>query len=313
MRPMISQARLVALPTLLFVILLGSGCAATDRAPLNTVIEPEALAERLSDPSAGRLVLLDTRDDKAYQAAHVAGATQVDLGTFKKHSLDKDNGLTNTSFWQQKLGAMGVSGTEPVVIYDGGNMTGAARVWFVLQHAGVPEVAVVNGGYPAMQPLIDAGRIPISDTPTAPQPVTFRHASVSSARVGLAERPDVRRSIARHEAQILDTRTPQEYTGRKPLRNPRGGHLPTAINLPHTQFLTEDGRLKSPETLARLFEDAGFQRGEPLIAHCQSGGRASLAALAAQRAGFGPIMNYYASFGDWAADTTCPIETSDTE
>lgn len=117
------------------------------------------------------------------------------------------------------------------------------------------------------------------------------------------------RAIEQHEAQIFDARTQDEYVGKDLRKNSRGGHLPTAINLPHTQLLNEQGKLKSPEELAKLFEQAGFERGQPVITHCDGGGRASLAALAAARAGYGPVMNYYLSFGDWAADASCPVET----
>jgi len=120
----------------------------------------------------------------------------------------------------------------------------------------------------------------------------------------------VREAIERHDAQILDTRTVGEYAGEDLRKNSRGGHMPTAINLPHKQLLDEQGKLKSPETLAAIFAEAGFKHGEPVITLCQSGGRASLAALAAERAGYGPVLNYYLSFGDWAADATCPLEQS---
>jgi len=33
--------------------------------------------------------------------------------------------------------------------------------------------------------------------------------------------------------------------------------------------------------------------------------------LAAVRAGYGPVMNYYLSFGDWAADPGCPLVMSE--
>ncbi len=107
---------------------------------------------------------------------------------------------------------------------------------------------------------------------------------------------------------MFDTRTYEEYTGENLRDNTRGGHLPNAINLPHNKLLDKKGRLKSPQALAAILKKAGFKQGQPIITHCQGGGRASLAALAADIAGYGPVMNYYLSFGDWAADMSCPIE-----
>jgi thiosulfate/3-mercaptopyruvate sulfurtransferase len=108
---------------------------------------------------------------------------------------------------------------------------------------------------------------------------------------------------------VFDARTREEHLGREARGNPRAGHVPGAINLPHKDLLDESGKLTKPEELAALFDQAGFEKGQPIITHCQSGGRASLAALAAARAGYGPVFNYYLSFGDWAADASCPVVT----
>jgi thiosulfate/3-mercaptopyruvate sulfurtransferase len=125
--------------------------------------------------------------------------------------------------------------------------------------------------------------------------------------VAVAERQRVRAAVERGNAQVFDARTRAEYTGQDLRKNTRGGHIPGAINIPHKELLDEHGRLRSPGALAALFEQAGFKRGQPVITHCDGGGRASLAALAAERAGYGPVLNYYLSFGDWAADASCPV------
>ena len=41
--------------------------------------------------------------------------------------------------------------------------------------------------------------------------------------------------------------------------------------------------------------------------HCDAGGRAALAALAAVVAGRRDVQAYYLSFSDWAADGSCPV------
>jgi thiosulfate/3-mercaptopyruvate sulfurtransferase len=291
------------------VAALMGGCSAKVER-LGPVVEPEVLARRVSE-SSRRLIVLDVRDAAAYEQGHVAGAVRVDPAVWKDESLASETGLDHQALWRGRIGALGVTGREPVVIYDDGRMTEAARIWFVFQHFGVPEAAVLNGGFPALKPLAADGRIPIDQQPVAPTPGQFTPSTPAGTRVGLAERQQVRTAVEQNEAQIFDTRTHEEYTGQDLRKNKRGGHIPTAINLPHKQLLDEHNRLKSPEELAALFEQAGFQRGRPIITHCDGGGRASLAALAAQRAGYGPVLNYYLSFGDWAADATCPLIGAD--
>jgi thiosulfate/3-mercaptopyruvate sulfurtransferase len=185
-------------------------------------------------------------------------------------------------------------------------MTEAARVWFILQHFGADDAAVVNGGFRAITPLVEDARLALSREPAAVRPARFRPGR--SGSIGLAGRKDVREAVERGEAQIFDARTAAEFRGEDLRRNQRGGHIPRAVSVPHVELLDERGRLKSPELLADLFERAGFRRGVPVITHCDGGGRASLAALAAERAGYGPVLNYYLSFGDWAADASCPVE-----
>lgn len=294
------------------VLLMSSGCATTQRAPLGDVMEPEVLASRTSHKSTnGRVIILDVRETTAYDAGHVAGAVHADPKQWKDESLASETGLSHEALWHGRIGALGVTGDDAVVVYDDGRMTEAARIWFIFQHFGVSDVAVLNGGYRALEPLIASKRVPVDRDPTPAKPVQFRPASKSTGTIGLVERQRVLRAIEQHEAQVFDARTQDEYVGKDLRKNSRGGHLPTAINLPHTQLLNEQGRLKSSEELAKLFEQAGFKRGQPVITHCDGGGRASLAALAADRAGYGPVMNYYLSFGDWAADGSCPVERSD--
>ncbi|WP_245499478.1 rhodanese-like domain-containing protein [Mesorhizobium sp. M1A.F.Ca.ET.072.01.1.1] len=75
-------------------------------------------------------------------------------------------------------------------------------------------------------------------------------------------------------------------------RNARGGHLPGARLLPHASLL-DDGRLKPTAELPRLLSDAGLRSGEHVVTHCDGGGRAALAAIAAVRAGYDDVRAYY--------------------
>jgi thiosulfate/3-mercaptopyruvate sulfurtransferase len=70
-----------------------------------------------------------------------------------------------------------------------------------------------------------------------------------------------------------------------------------------------DGRLKSAEELNDLLTAAGFKPSERIVTHCDGGGRAALAALAAVRAGYTNVAAYYLSFSDWSRDESCPVVT----
>ena len=295
----------------LFVIIIAatlSGCGSNQYYASDTVTQGNELALQLNKKAAEQLVILDVRSEAEYDKGHIAGAVRLDPTEWTEQSLAAETGLDHETLWQNRIGALGITGQDPILIYDDGSMTTAARIWFIFQHFGVPNTSVLNGGYPILKYLIKKGRVAISQERTKPIPAKFEYADNTAVRVALIKRQNVRQAIMNGQTQVFDTRTHEEYTGKNLRNNTRGGHLPNAINLPHNKLLDGKGRLKSPQALAAILKKAGFKRDQPIITHCQSGGRASLAALAADIAGYGPVMNYYLSFGDWAADASCPIE-----
>lgn len=275
------------------------------------VIEPADVALMFSNSTTAAssvgIDVLDVRPASEFEAGHVEGAVHVDPKQWADLSLAADTGLADEAGWRDRIGALGVGDGDTVLIYDGGQMTNAARVWFILQHLGVPNTRVVNGGFPAIQREVPEIGL-VAGPGRAPGAVQVQVVP-ASARVALVERQQLRQRVDAGDVQVWDARRVDEYRGVDLMNNKRGGHLPNAVNLPHAELLSADGKLKPASELATILEAAGFERGAPIVTHCQGGGRAALAALAAQEAGFGPVSNYYLSFGDWAADETCPLVT----
>jgi thiosulfate/3-mercaptopyruvate sulfurtransferase len=279
-----------------------AGCQSGRPRAANPIVEPETLAK----PAPGPTRVVDVRPRPQYEAGHVDRALHIDLAEWTAASRTADQSLRNTAWWRERIGAAGVDAHDRVLIYDGGEMTEAARLWFVLQLMGATQARVVNGGWKALSAALPPERIAVG-APPAYRPQRFAPDGCDAV-VGLAGKADVRRSLEARDRVVLDVRTPGEYAGTDLRKNPRGGHLPGAVNLSHTNFLDAQGRLKPAAELRQIFEQAGIKPGQPIVAHCQSGGRSSLAALAAVAAGFGPVSNYYMSFGEWSADESCPIE-----
>lgn len=263
---------------------------------------PGAIAE-----ATPPLVILDVRAEAAYSAGHLPGAVRVDHARWESDSLSDAYGLENEALWRSRIGDLGIDGKGTVVVYDGGQMTDAARIWFILQGCGTADVRVVNGGFPLIAQAADAGTLALSSEPAVPSAVEFAPVSSEPERIAWIGRQDLKSAIARDRIQILDARSIREFEGTDLRGNSRGGHLPGATSVPHTSLLDARGCLRSPDELASIFDAAGIKRGELVVTHCQGGGRAALAALAAARAGYGPVINYYRSFGDWSADATCPV------
>ncbi|MBX3396562.1 MAG: sulfurtransferase [Phycisphaerae bacterium] len=284
------------------------GCSGQDaEIRSRIVIEPEQITVD-SAATDRRIVILDVRTLDAYDAGHLTRAVHVDPHEWKQASLAADEGIENADEWSRRIGDLGIDANTPVRIYDDGSMNDAARVWFILQLFGVTDATVLNGGWAAIAAAPDNQRPAVSRTHHRPKARHFTARPVLKSRpVQIQDRAEVRSAIEDRSVQILDARTPGEFRGEITHNNPRAGHLPGALNLPHANLMTPDGRLRSPDELAVIFEKAGFVRGRPIVTYCESGGRASIAAIAALHAGFGPVTNYYRSYSDWSRDAACPV------
>jgi thiosulfate/3-mercaptopyruvate sulfurtransferase len=248
---------------------------------------PIVTADQLPGLGGLRLLYVPTADERP------AGLTPVPIADWIAAAKASTTGLDDLGFWQAEIGRLGIGDDALTVVLDDGSMTEAARVWFILQYFGLP-VAVLNGGLPELRSL------PAQVAPAAAPPVL----APDSGAVGLASRHDLRERLG--EVRILDARTAAEFDGTDLKGNARGGHLPGAVHLDHRAFL--DGRhLRPADELADLISGAGFDGTRPLVSHCNGGGRAALAALAAVAAGETDVRVYYLSFADWAADESCPL------
>jgi thiosulfate/3-mercaptopyruvate sulfurtransferase len=98
---------------------------------------------------------------------------------------------------------------------------------------------------------------------------------------------------------IVDVRTAGEFTGELTAPcDPRGGHVPGAINLDVAELM----QLDFDEIRGRL----GLPEGAEVIAYCHSGGRSAIACSLLRAAGY-HARNYVGSWHDWSRDESLPV------
>ena len=134
-------------------------------------------------PSLGPVRYLDARDQAAFDAGHAPGAVRAPVDEWDKAAKAADIGFGKAAYWHDALGALGVDPSAVAVVYDSGQMTNAARVWFILQYFGLKAV-ILNGGWPA---LSSATGLPAG---AAPATGGFR-AVPGAGSVGLVDRESV--------------------------------------------------------------------------------------------------------------------------
>ncbi|HEX8631187.1 MAG TPA: rhodanese-like domain-containing protein, partial [Catenuloplanes sp.] len=141
--------------------------------PDDPLLPVDVLAARLATDAP--VTLLDVRwrlggppGRGDYAAGHLPGAVFVDLdtglcgrpGAGGRHPLPEPEPL------QRVLRAAGVRADTPVVVYDAGDATAAARAWWTLRWAGHRPVWVLDGGYAGWL----AGGHPVTTRVPAPVP-----------------------------------------------------------------------------------------------------------------------------------------------
>lgn len=239
----------------------------------------------------------------SYERGHVPEAVFVDVDTelSGKPGTEGRHPLPEPAVLQRTLRAAGVSGSRPVVVYDDGDGSVAARAWWLLRWGGHRRVAVLDGGFAAWSA---EGR-PVETNIVRPEPgdVVIRPGALPVLDA------DDAASLAR-SGVLLDARAPQRYTGEVEPVDPKAGHVPGAINSPFTEHLDENGRWRSAEELARHFAELGVGPETPVGVYCGSGITACSVVLALELAGHPrPAALYAGSWSNWVADPDRPVAT----
>jgi thiosulfate/3-mercaptopyruvate sulfurtransferase len=241
-----------------------------------------------------------------YQQGHLPGAVFLDLdadlaaapGAGGRHPLPEPAAL------QTALRAAGVRADRPVVVYDAGDGSVAARAWWLLRWSGHSEVTVLDGGYAAWTQEDRE----VSTEPAQPVPGDIEVRPGAMPVLNAAEAGKLAST-----GILLDARAPERYRGDVEPIDPRAGHIPGARNAPFAGHLGPDARWQAPAALAERFTRLGVEQGEPVGAYCGSGVTASSVVLALEVAGLTtpdkPAALYAGSWSHWCVDTTRPVVT----
>ncbi|MBI1765162.1 MAG: sulfurtransferase [Acidobacteria bacterium] len=270
---------------------------------------PNAKAPRPASYRTERFVILETSwgaltAAKDYNQGHVPGALHLDTDDF-------ENGyprwhLKSVAALQQVIGRHGITPETTVIVYSQQTIA-AARVWWVLNYAGVQDVRFFNGGYQAWQAAGYAGETEVRQPPA----VSF---SAPPRAEWLATTEYVRANFDNGNVWLADARSEAEYRGEisgydyMALR----GRIPGALPIGDADdkarlYQDHDGTLRSVSEIAVRWAQAGLKAGHDgpgfareVIFYCGSGWRSSLTFLYAYLLGYGNIRNYSDGWSAWS-------------
>ncbi|KAB0573110.1 3-mercaptopyruvate sulfurtransferase [Brucella pituitosa] len=252
-------------------------------------------------PAAGR----NGRDE--YDAAHIPGAVFFDQDLI----ADKGSGLPHTlpspELFARHVGAMGITADETIVVYDGPGMFSAPRVWWMFRVMGVKNVLVLDGGFDGWK----AANFPVNDEVTKIAATLFTPSFNAAKVVDFAEMSKI---VDGRSSQIADARAAGRFTGRdaEPRAGMRSGHMPGARNVP-VGSLSENGQLKSLDSLREIFASAGVDLNKPVVTSCGSGVTAAVITLALTSLGHEDNRLYDGSWSEWGSRQDTPVVTGEAE
>jgi thiosulfate/3-mercaptopyruvate sulfurtransferase len=265
---------------------------ANEYARPDLLIEAADLAKKTD-----KYIVLDVRNQEAYDQGHVPEARRVDPSTWSKSfdSQDADG-------WSKRIGDLGISADAKVVAYDDGTSKDAARIWWILRYWGVQNVRLLNGGWTAWK----ESKSPVQASSPSPASAVSFEAKPIAAR--FADKNLLLGSLTEKSLQIVDARSAGEFCGDEKLTNKKAGAIPGAKHLEWSDLIDgETKRFKPADQIQVLFEKAGIDVTKPTATHCQGGGRSSVMAFGLELMGADEVHNYYNGWSEWGNADDTPV------
>ncbi|HEY0260457.1 MAG TPA: sulfurtransferase [Lacisediminihabitans sp.] len=254
----------------------------------------------------GLVVVESDEDVLLYETGHIPGAVKIDWHTDLNDPVERD--YIDGGRFATLLGSKGISRDSTIVIYgDKSNWWAAYALW-VFTLFGHEDVRLLDGGRAKWE---EEGR-EYTTEPTVPSVVDYPVVERDDAPIR-AYKDDV---LAHLGNPLIDVRSPEEFSGERTTAPAypeegalRGGHIPTAQNVPWSKAAADDGTFRPLDELNAIYRDgAGLEDGDSVIAYCRIGERSSHTwFVLTHLLGFEGVRNYDGSWTEWGSAVRVPI------
>jgi thiosulfate/3-mercaptopyruvate sulfurtransferase len=239
-----------------------------------------------------------------FEAGHIPGADFLDLqGEFSDQATRLRFMMPPLAQLETAFGRHGLGNDSRVVLYSIGTMMWATRFWWMLKSLGFDGAAVLDGGFDKWQTEgLPTERGPARGYP----PATF----VAKSRPGwFVDKQAVLAATSLPDTVIINALGPQFHQGLEPSRYGRPGRVPGSVNVPAASLIDPQRKTFTSLTDAEAkFAAAGVAKDKHVITYCGGGISATVDLFLLHQLGFDDLSLYDGSMGEWAKDSTLPIE-----
>jgi thiosulfate/3-mercaptopyruvate sulfurtransferase len=242
---------------------------------------------------------------QTFEAGHIPGADFLDLqGEFSDQTTELRFMMPSVAQLEAAFGHHGVSAESEVVLYSIGSAMWATRFWWMLKSLGIENLSVLDGGLDKWKlegRAVETG--PAKGYPAAtfiakPKPGFFidKHATLAAT----ADRSTV----------VVNALGPQFHKGLEPSRYGRPGRVPGSCNVSAATLFDPNTKAFVPLAEAEAkFAAQGITKDKRVVAYCGGGISATIDLFLLDQLGYKNLTLYDGSMGEWAKDTSLPIET----
>jgi thiosulfate/3-mercaptopyruvate sulfurtransferase len=271
------------------------------------LVETDWVKANLGKPKI-RLVEIDV-DTKAYDAGHIVGAVGFNWQSQLQDGVRRT--IIDQASFEKLLSDSGISPDDTVILYGDNNNWFAAYGFWLFKMYGHRDVRLMNGG---RQKWLNETDKELTATKPSPKRTTYKAKPADRSLRAMVT--DVLEATKRRDHNLVDVRSPDEFTG-KVIAPPgmsetaqRGGHIPGAASVPWSTAVRPDGTFKPADELKKIyFDGAKVDTKRPTIAYCRIGERSSHTWFVLKYLlGLEDVRNYDGSWTEYGNLIDVPIE-----
>ncbi len=256
-----------------------------------------------------RIKIIDFRKPDQFEKGHISGAINLWRNNIQDTSFSYGGIRVKKEVLETRLGNLGITNDDTLVVYDNWGSADASRLWWLLKLYNFDKVYLLNGGYSSWEKM--GGGITMNNPEI--RPVAFSFPTKNNTQL-VIEREEILRLLNSNNSNIflVDARTADEHHGKTVKEGARiGGHIPNSIHIDWAEAVDygHTYKFKSIPELEKIYSRIGASKEDTIIVYCHTGVRsAHTTFVLTQLLDYKNVLNYDGSWVEWSYFVDSPIE-----